>query len=293
MLPWQLAMSCRRGWKEAVRLLDAAARPQAAQARLFAKQAAEAGQPSAEVSPELAAQVFKTSMSRDPLGTASALFDQLNELDRVHLVVALQRTMARRDLEAKATAYLEGGPTRPAYNKPAAAQEAAAQGNAAVQALSESEIAGAQEWQRQLQRFPSHSTGRPTRRQLMAVALASGLPFLAFGFVDNSVMLIAGEQIDLALGTRLGITTLASAGLGNLVADVVGVSVSQQVQERANKALALLGTKPPKLSTLQQGLGCVKTAKFTGALLGVSIGCLLGMAPLAFGPPGFFDAGRA
>jgi hypothetical protein len=213
-------MNCRRGWKEAIRLLDAAARPQAAQARLFAKQAADAGQPSAEVSPELAAQVFKTSMTRreprrppaaappssarqpaltarpgrprpgrrDPLGTASALFGQLNELDRVHLVVALQRTMARRDLEAKATAYLEGGPARPVYNKPAAAQGAAAQGSAAVQALSESEIAGAQEWQRQLQRFPSLSTGRPSRRQLMAVALASGLPFLAFGFVDNSVM---------------------------------------------------------------------------------------------------------
>ena len=49
-------------------------------------------------------------------------------------------------------------------------------------------------------------------------------------FLDNVIMLFAGEGIDNALGLRLGITTLASAGLGNLFADVVGVSAASGIE---------------------------------------------------------------
>ncbi|EFN52363.1 hypothetical protein CHLNCDRAFT_15662, partial [Chlorella variabilis] len=63
----------------------------------------------------------------------------------------------------------------------------------------------------------------PSWRQLAAIGIASGLPFVVFGFLDNGIMLVAGEQIDAVFGARFGLTTLASAGLGNLVADVVGV----------------------------------------------------------------------
>ena len=46
--------------------------------------------------------------------------------------------------------------------------------------------------------------------------------FLAcrFGFCDNLVMIVAGDAVDSLFGARLGITTLAAAGLGNIVADV-------------------------------------------------------------------------
>lgn len=45
-----------------------------------------------------------------------------------------------------------------------------------------------------------------------------------------------GEQIDAAFGVTLGLTTLASAALGNLVADVVGVSVTHTVGATVSSA---------------------------------------------------------
>ena len=40
----------------------------------------------------------------------------------------------------------------------------------------------------------------PTRSQLMTLSLASGLPFVGFGFADNFIMIIVGDQIDGTLG---------------------------------------------------------------------------------------------
>ena len=45
-------------------------------------------------------------------------------------------------------------------------------------------------------------------------------------------MLVAGEQIDHMFGAKMGLSVLASAGLGNLIADVVGVSATHTVQVR-------------------------------------------------------------
>ncbi len=107
-----------------------------------------------------------------------------------------------------------------------------------------------------------------------------------FGFCDNLVMILAGDAVDSLFGARLGITTLAAAGLGNIVADVVGVSVTQQIKERSRR---VSWAQPPRLSTLQQAMHSVRIAKMGGAALGVSLGCLVGMIPLAFMPPGFFE----
>lgn len=97
-------------------------------------------------------------------------------------------------------------------------------------------------------------------------------------------MIIAGESIDVSFGAKLGITTLASAGLGNLIADIVGVSVTQQIKELSRRTK---WAQPPRLSTLQQAMSSTKVAKMVGAATFVSIGCLMGMVPLAFLPPGF------
>ncbi len=151
--------------------------------------------------------------------------------------------------------------------------------------LTRGQIANAIAYQRMLERYSSYSQKPPTAMQLGAVMLASGLPFLGFGFCDNLVMIVAGDAIDSLFGAKLGITTLASAGLGNIVADIVGVSATQQIKERSRK---IKWAQPPRLSTLQQAMKSVKVAKMFGACGGVTVGCILGMAPLAFMPPGFF-----
>ena len=45
------------------------------------------------------------------------------------------------------------------------------------------------------------------------LALISALPMVGFGFMDNFIMLLAGDFIDASLGFKLGLTTLCAAGL--------------------------------------------------------------------------------
>ena len=99
-------------------------------------------------------------------------------------------------------------------------------------------------------------------------------------------MILAGDAVDAVFGARLGITTLAAAGLGNIVADVVGVGATQQIKETSRK---IKWAQPPRLSTLQQAMGSVKVAKISGACMGVCFGCILGMVPLVFLEEGFFE----
>jgi hypothetical protein len=49
----------------------------------------------------------------------------------------------------------------------------------------------------------------------------------------HSHQITAGEQIDLMFGAKLGLSSMAAAGLGNTVADVVGIRVSHSIEVTA------------------------------------------------------------
>ena len=70
---------------------------------------------------------------------------------------------------------------------------------------------------------------RPTQAQLQSACVYSLLPFVAFGFVDNAVMIVAGDYIDATVGVTLGISVLAAAGLGFVVVDMGAVFVSNML----------------------------------------------------------------
>ena len=89
-----------------------------------------------------------------------------------------------------------------------------------------------------------------------------------FGFLDNSIMLIAGETIELNLGYMLGISTLACAALGNLVSDIFGLGANSFIEATARK----LGLKDPKLTVYQLGTRRVKLVQLIAASIGVTIG---------------------
>ena len=76
---------------------------------------------------------------------------------------------------------------------------------------------------------------RPTNHELMLVALESAIPFVGFGFVDNAVMIVAGDYIDVTFGVVLGISTIAAAGFGNLVSDVMGLGFGGVIETWAAK----------------------------------------------------------
>ena len=56
---------------------------------------------------------------------------------------------------------------------------------------------------------------------------------VGFGFVDNLVMIMAGDAIDHHIGMALGLTTLAAAGLGNAVSDAAGVYLGGYIEAMA------------------------------------------------------------
>ncbi|KAE9044087.1 hypothetical protein PR003_g4393 [Phytophthora rubi] len=118
----------------------------------------------------------------------------------------------------------------------------------------------------------------PTTQELKLVALQVGLPFIGFGFVDNFIMIIAGDYIDLTLGVSLGISSMAAAGIGNTISDIAGLGLGNVVEDFC----ARLGLPVPTLTNEQMLLKQTRLAKVVGSSIGVTIGCLLGMVPLLF-----------
>ena len=64
----------------------------------------------------------------------------------------------------------------------------------------------------------------------MKVAMVTSIPMIGFGFADNFIMIIAGDAIDASFGVTFGISTLAAAGLGNLVSDIAGISIGDGIE---------------------------------------------------------------
>lgn len=118
----------------------------------------------------------------------------------------------------------------------------------------------------------------PSMQQLRSFFLITALPAVGFGFVDNVIMLVAGDAIDDQFGKLLQITTLAAAGLGNMISDVAGLFLSNTIEGM----VGYTGIKPPRLSEEQLMLKSVRWTKLAASVIGISVGCLLGMAPLLF-----------
>ena len=111
------------------------------------------------------------------------------------------------------------------------------------------------------------------------VLVSTAIPYVGFGFMDNFIMIVAGDLIDHSLSTHLGLSTLAAAGLGNLLSDVVGVAAASSIEKRAND----LGFQEPAMSDARASLSDISYARVAGAMIGVSIGCVVGMFPLGLG----------
>ncbi|KAF5834820.1 hypothetical protein DUNSADRAFT_8404 [Dunaliella salina] len=142
--------------------------------------------------------------------------------------------------------------------------------------LNELEFQRALELQKQRKSVPSSTP--PSSQALRLCFLSASIPFVAFGFLDNAIMLFAGEEIDHAFGLRLGLSTLASAGLGNTMADIIGVSAASGIEAAVRKLPFLRDA--PKLTKHQAQTSSARYAKACGAAAGVTLGCLIGLLPL-------------
>lgn len=122
----------------------------------------------------------------------------------------------------------------------------------------------------------NNGNGELTRKLLAQEAVFAGIPFLGFGFLDNSIMLCAGEYIDITLGSALGISTLAAAGMGNLLSDVAGIGTAGTVEQNVKRILGRSTVLTPK----QRDTSRAHRWVFAGRCISICLGCILGMWPL-------------
>lgn len=118
----------------------------------------------------------------------------------------------------------------------------------------------------------------PSKQQLIYTFIRQLPPFIGFGFVDNSLMVISGEAIDGYLGFYFGISTMAAAALGNAFSNGLGMMLHGVIERCANS----LGLPDPQLTIHQMKDGSTQLSKTVGSMVGIITGCLLGMCPLLF-----------
>jgi len=91
-------------------------------------------------------------------------------------------------------------------------------------------------------------------------------------------MIQAGDLIDNTIGVKFGLATLAAAACGQIFSDVSGVAFGGVVED----ACARLGLRAPQITAAQRALPRVKAVGVAGAIVGVVVGCCLGMTSLLF-----------
>lgn len=102
---------------------------------------------------------------------------------------------------------------------------------------------------------------------------------IAFGLMDQFIMIRLGDLLDNSLGVTLGLATLTAAAVGQLCSDTAGVVFGNAVESVAQNFLRL---SPPPLTPAQRLLPSCSRARTCGAAFGVALGCLLGMSQLLF-----------
>eukprot|EP00099_Drosophila_melanogaster_P001028 NP_001036408.1 uncharacterized protein Dmel_CG17715, isoform F [Drosophila melanogaster] len=126
--------------------------------------------------------------------------------------------------------------------------------------------------------YEIETAASPTAGQLYSIFFVNAVPFIAFGFLDNFIMIMAGEYIEYYLGHFITLSTMAAAGLGNTISDILGITMATYVENGCQ----ILGLKQPNLTPAQFELKSSKRSSSYGRIVGITVGCLLGMCPLWF-----------
>lgn len=120
--------------------------------------------------------------------------------------------------------------------------------------------------------------GYPSQVQLRKHFVQSAVPMIGFGFMDNTVMIHAGSAIDATFGVTLGLSTMCAAACGQICSDMAGVSFGGIIEATASK----LGLPSPSFAPGQRGMPVVKRVGVFGGVVGVFMGCSMGLVNLLF-----------
>jgi len=115
----------------------------------------------------------------------------------------------------------------------------------------------------------------PSRQALQTLFVSSAIPMIGFGFMDNFVMIQAGQYIDSTLGVQLGLATMTAAAAGQVVSDVSGVLFGGTLERVLGQRIAA-----PALTSAQRKMSICRNVALLGAVVGVVVGCALGAMTL-------------
>eukprot|EP00567_Pseudictyota_dubia_P015055 CAMPEP_0197434956 /NCGR_PEP_ID=MMETSP1175-20131217/2601_1 /TAXON_ID=1003142 /ORGANISM="Triceratium dubium, Strain CCMP147" /LENGTH=288 /DNA_ID=CAMNT_0042963841 /DNA_START=330 /DNA_END=1196 /DNA_ORIENTATION=+ len=101
---------------------------------------------------------------------------------------------------------------------------------------------------------------------------------VGFGFMDNTIMIQAGNAIDCTLGVVLGMSTLSAAAVGQIVSGAGSVIFGGTLERMFRAA----GLPSAGFSSAQRALPVVQKVGMFGNFVGVVIGCTLGLVNLLF-----------
>merc|ERR1719210_2385758 len=124
-----------------------------------------------------------------------------------------------------------------------------------------------------IKRLPTLSqadSSRPSNKQLALFALNSAIPFVVFGMLDNSIMILGGDVVDDLIGSWLHLSTLACAAVANTFADVVGISIGNSVEALTVR----LGLPEAHLTAAQAELPLVRRLGLASGSIGILVGCV-------------------
>jgi hypothetical protein len=116
----------------------------------------------------------------------------------------------------------------------------------------------------------------PSWKQLRLLCYQNMLPFIGFGFLDNFIMITVADRIQETMGVMFCLTTMAAAGMGNMVSDLAGLGLADRVDALCRS----LGIPDPQLTSPQLSLTSSRWMSLLGRCVGIVVGCFLGMCPL-------------
>jgi tRNA-specific adenosine deaminase 1 len=126
----------------------------------------------------------------------------------------------------------------------------------------------------------------PSFNELARVAAVSAVPFVGFGLCDNAIMarchtpthahaprashrtssdaralplqILSGDAIEATVGVALGLSTMAAAGCGNMVSDVLGIGISGWIERTCDAAgfRSRLSAAQMQLRSTQSACAC-------------------------------------
>lgn len=120
----------------------------------------------------------------------------------------------------------------------------------------------------------------PNVAEFLKRFLKRSAKMMMFGFIDNFIMIIAGDAIDANIATTFGFSTMAAAGMGNLISDMGG----EEAGEALDSAIEKMGLDVEDVSDeqMEAAPAWMRFMDKRAGSFGVAIGCIIGMFPLAF-----------